>query len=100
MELFFINLNLPALLLWNLVAFFNWLFPALLQRLLPAFSLRDLDKSYPITPEGKSTENKKSYIDAHFVGDRVTSFLGHLLANLMRNLLALRVGHLNKGFRI
>merc|ERR1719430_1918425 len=57
--------NLPTLLLWNLLALLNWL--------LPALRLRD--------------------IGADLVRDRITEFLGDLLASLVRNLLTLRVDH-------
>ena len=41
----------------------------------------------------------KSHIGANFMGDRVATLLGHLLASLMRNLLALRVSHLDEIFK-
>ena len=86
--------NLPALLLGNLVAFLDGLLPAFLGRLLPALGVGHLPKYI----KGLTLTFRSTYVDAHFMRDRYTALLGHLMAGLVRNVLALGVRHSGADF--
>ena len=79
---------------WKLVAFLDGLLPAFLGRLLPALGVGDLPKYI----KGLTLTFHSTYVDAHFMRDRYTALLGHLMAGLVRNVLALGVRHSGADF--
>ena len=85
--------NLSALLLWYLLALLNWDICTFLGGHLPASGLGHLKNYCDGFREGRSRETV-TYIGADFLRSRAAALLWNLLASLVRNLVALSVGHL------